>query len=179
MGTGTKTALAGAAVLLSATGHAMAQSRSSFLVSDGLGSLTITQEGALGYRVDLGAAPTMTYLGVTYTVNSVFGFWALSDLDNDFGGTTSFGTWDAHESLAGSGGITGWKTNPNQGIEPGESLLFTFDSLTLADVASFGMHIRVNETLPTGGNTAYFTVPGPASLSLLSAAAIVMPRRRR
>lgn len=172
-------ALLGAAVVLGLSGQAMAQSRSSFLPSDGLGGLTITQETAAQYRVDLGASPTLTYLGTTYTVNSVFGFWALSNLDNDFGGTTSFDVWDAHENLAGSGGITGWKTNPNSGIEASGSETFLFDSLSLADVASFGMHIRVNETLPTGGNTAYFTVPTPGSLALMSVAAVVLPRRRR
>lgn len=172
-------ALLSAVAVLAVSGQAMAQSRSSFLTSDSLGSLTITQETATRYRVDLGAAPTMTYLGVTYTVNSVFGFWGLSNLDNDFADTTSFGTWDAHENLAGSGGISGWKTNPNQGIGPGGSLAFTFDRLVASDVATWGMHIRVNEQLPTGGNTAFFTVPTPGSLALLGLGAVAMPRRRR
>ncbi len=172
-------ALMGAAVVLGMSGQAMAQSRSSFLTLDALTDLSITQETPLAYRVDVGAAPTLSYLGVTYTVNSVFGFWALSDVDNDHADTTSFGDWDASENLSGAGGISGWKTTPNKGIPVGGTLTFTFDRLTLADVSSFGMHIRVNETLPMGGNTAYFTVPTPGSLALMSVAAVVLPRRRR
>lgn len=174
-----RAALLGAAVVLGLTGQAMAQSRSSFLSLDALTDLSLTQETPVQYRIDVGAAPTLTYLGVTYTVNSVFGFWALSDVDNDHADTTSFGVWTADENLSGTGGISGWKTNPNQGIPVGGSQLFTFDRLDVADVAGFGMHIRVNETLPVGGNTAYFTVPTPGPVALLSAAALVMPRRRR
>lgn len=174
-----RAALLGAAVLVSVSGQAHAQSRSSFLSLDALSGLTITQDTSVKYTVQLGAAPTLTYLGVTYTINSMFGFWAVSNLDNDFADTTSFGTWDAHESLSGTGGISGWKTNPNQGTVPGGSQSFTFDRLVAADVATFGMHLRTNEQLPTGGNTAYFLVPAPGPAALLGLSALVMPRRRR
>ncbi len=66
------------AIALSAAGRASAQSSNSFLNADHLSGLTLTQEDPKTFRLDVSSAPTMSYLGVTYHINSVFGLWAIS-----------------------------------------------------------------------------------------------------
>lgn len=173
--------VAAATIAVSAAGRASAQSANSFLNADHLSGLSLTQEDAKTFRLEVTGSPTMSYLGVTYHINSVFGLWAISSTESDFAETSDTGVWDDTENFAGAGGIVGWKTNPNSGLEAGEQKTFQFDRLSSNDVARYGFHIRVNETLPSGGNTAYFTrsIPAPGSLAMLGLGGLVVPRRRR
>jgi hypothetical protein len=101
--------------------------------------------------------------GVEYNITDIFGVWALSN-DDDLAATHSdVGVWNAHEQNAGTGGIAGWKTNPNTGVTPNGSFIWTFDSLNASSVEQHGFHIRLNGNFPGwGGQTGYATVPEPA-----------------
>lgn len=170
-----------AAIAAAALGsNALAQTRSSFQDADEIGGIQVSLITGLTYQVALSGTPQLTIGSTTYNITDVFGFWALSD-DIDLSGSTSgFGVWDSKISNAGTGGIVGWKTNPNTGITPGGSQNFTFNSLAVANVDHFGFHIRVDGTLPSGGNTAYFTdVPAPGSATLAGLGMLLAARRRR
>lgn len=170
-----------AAIAAAALGsHALAQTRSSFQDAQLIGGVNVTLISGLTYKVDLSNNPQLMIGNVLYNITDVFGFWALSDDIDLTGSTSSFGVWNSDASNAGTGGIVGWKTNPNTGITPGGSQNFTFNSLAVADVDHWGFHIRVDGTLASGGNTAYFTdVPAPGAATLAGLGLAVAARRRR
>ena len=170
-----------AAIAAAALGsNALAQTRSSFQDADEIGGIQVSLITGLTYQVSLSNNPQLKIGSTIYDITDVFGFWALSD-DIDLSGSTSgFGVWDSKVSNSGTGGIVGWKTNPNTGITPGGSQNFTFGSLAVGDVDHWGFHIRVDGTLPNGGNTAYFTdVPAPGAATLAGLGLVVAARRRR
>lgn len=169
----------GAGVALAIAGHASAQSANSFLNPSSLSGLSLTQQDPTTFKLAVSASPTITYLGVTYHVNSVFGVWALSGNDSDFAETSDFGDWSDNENFAGTGGIVGWKTNPNDGVGVNQNETFEFDRISLSSVSGFGYHLRVSEPLPGGGNTAYFrSIPAPGSAALFGLTAFAVGRRR-
>ncbi len=172
-------AVSAALALTALAPAALAQSRDSFLIADDFVGITMIELDSTTQRVDLTADPKLIYLGVTYSINSVLGVWALSDFETDFASTTSFGVWNAHKNLSGTGGIAGWKTNPNTGLTPSTGESYAFNSLNRAETSGWGFHIRVNGTLPTGGNTAYFTVPTPGTSALFGLGAALITRRKR
>lgn len=172
-----------AAALLMIAGAASAQSRSSFQDIDAISGITYSTPDDLNFTVTVALAPTMVIGGNLYTINSVFGFWALSNDDNLTPANSNFvdgdgATWAVSNNNGGAGGIAGWSTNPNTGLTVGQSLVFTFTSLT-GTYETVGFHIRTNETLPFGGNTAYFTLPTPGAAALLGLGSLVATRRRR
>lgn len=171
-----------AASIIAVSGSAFAQSRSSFFDADGFIDISITQTGPETWEVAVGAAPQLVFNGDVYLLTDVFGFWVLSDDVDVIGSTSSFGLWSAHQNNSGTGGILGWKTNPNTGITPGNAQSFTFDSLDASTVDRFGLHVRADSDFPFGGNTAYFTfteIPAPGVASLFGLAAVASLRRRR
>ena len=159
------------------TGSAMAQSRSSFLPLEGFSGVQVSLSGST-LSGSLNATPTITYLGVSYQVTDLFGMWALDDNDDLSATGANSSGWNFDSSTSGSGGIFGWKTNPNSGLEPGQSKTFTFASLS-GKPETFGAHIRVAGTLPGGGNTAYFVVPEPASMTILGIGSVMAAVRKR
>ncbi len=170
-----------AAIAAAALGsNALAQTRSSFQDAQFIGGVNVTLISGLTYKVNLSNNPQLKIGNVLYNITDVFGFWALSDDIDLTGSTSSFGVWNSHASNSGPGGIVGWKTNPNTGITPGGSQNFTFSTLAVADVDRWGFHIRVDGTLASGGNTAYFTyVPAPGAATLAGLGLAVAARRRR
>lgn len=171
----------GVALVAACAGTALGQSRSSFFDVDSFSGVTISKTGPLTFDVSLSAAPTVTYLSTTYAITDLFGFWSLRNADPDFttGSGASFGVWDWHRNTSGDGDIAGWKTNPNTGIVPGGTLTFTYTALSQSEIDNFGVHIRVDGTLPFGGNTFHAVVPTPGALALLGVAGLVAGRRRR
>lgn len=170
-----------AVAVLGLSGAASAQTFSSFVAVDSFQNLSVLDLSALSYRVSVGPTPTFTKDGTTYSITDVFGYWALrADMDLT-GATSSFNQWSAHQSNAGIGGIVGWKTNPNTGLTPGTSEVFTFDQLDTPNVSGYGFHVRLNGVFPgTSGNTGYVTlVPAPAAAALLGIAGAVAMRRHR
>ncbi|MBX3095269.1 MAG: PEP-CTERM sorting domain-containing protein [Fimbriimonadaceae bacterium] len=164
------------AMVCSLAASVMAQSRSSFSTALISGVMT-TQTGN---QIDLAVAanPTLTVAGNTYNITEVFAVYAL-DNNDDFSATgTSQNGWSFNSNYAGSGGIAGWKTNPNNGITD-QSLTFNFTS-TVGSAETFGYHLRVDGNLPGGGNTGYFSaVPEPASMIAFGAFALAALRRKR
>ena len=161
---------------------ASAQSRSSFLDVDAFEDVIVmVSNGGLTYDVELGPNPTMEYQGDIFEITDLFGFWALSNDDDLEVVHQNIGVWDAHENQAGTGGIVGWKTNPNTGLTPGDSITFTYDELTTARVEQVGFHIRLDGTFPgASGNTGFATVPEPGSLIALAfAGGLLVIRRKR
>ncbi len=161
--------------LLSAT--AMAQSRSSFQTSNTLTGVTVHKLNATDYSVGLAVGSTISINGSTDTVTDIFGFWALDDNDDLTGTGSTIGQWGFDTNYSGSGGIVGFKTNPNTGITQGGSQTFHFDSLS-GTVEGYGVHVRLanSNTLYTATVAA---VPEPASFAVLGLGAIALIRRKR
>jgi uncharacterized protein (TIGR03382 family) len=170
--------LIAATVVGLAASSAMAQSRSSFLVANNISGITVTNQGGNSYKVSVANGATFTYNSVAYTISAVFGVWALGDANDVTGSTSSFGVWNANSSNAGTGGILGWKTNPNSGIAAAGTQTFTFNSLGAFD--RFGFHVTTTTAFPgTTGVTGYITTPTPGATALLGLGGLVMTRRRR
>lgn len=162
---------------------ASAQTRSSFRDLDALAGVVVDPVGPLSYEVVVSPGATLVYQGNLYTINSVFGFWILSDSDLTPSNASFLdpdgATWHTDNSNSGPGGIAGWDINPNSGIFIGDDpVTFAFNALT-GSPDGYGFHIRVNETLPFGGNTAYFTAPSPGAGALVGLAGLIAARRRR
>ena len=162
---------------------ANAQSRSSFQNVGTIDAIGVGHvSGTKTFTVALGAAPKVTIGGIQYTVQDVFGFWLLSN--SDISSTQSAtGVWNPHSNNAGSGGISGWKTNPNTGLTALQTKSFTFNTLS-SGFNGYGFHVRLasNGVGPECGNTLYVTgsvVPEPASMTALALGAVAMLRRRR
>ncbi len=153
-----------------------AQSISSFHVA-GISGISVLRSGNQ-ITLNVGSAPTLQLGSNSYAVTEVFGVWALDD-NGDMSATNGDQSgWKKSINFAGTGGIAGWKTNPNDGLING-SQVFTYGSLT-GSVESFGYHIRVSGNLPGGGNTAFFRpVPEPGTLAALGAGVALMGRSRR
>lgn len=172
---------------------ALATTRSSFTDVDALANITaITSNAGLTYTVTMAAAPTFTLDSITYNITDVIGFYVLSD-DLNFSplpALLSFGSPGAFSddsSNNGPGAIAGWKSNPNSGLVPGDTLAFTLPaSFPIADIDRLGFHVRLDGTFPgTSGNTGNITfhetprVPAPGACAMLGAAGAIGLRRRR
>lgn len=165
--------------LSAAVACASAQSRSSFAPVANMTGLSSTISG-LTITTTASATPTFMIGSSTYTITEVFGVWALDD-NNDFtaAGSNQSG-FNYNQNYAGTGGIAGWKTNPNQGFV-NDTKSFTYSSLAGTPEA-IGYHVRVSGQLPGGGNTLFVTpeaVPEPATMTALALGAAAMLRRRR
>lgn len=160
---------------------ASAQSRSSFVVVDAINYIIGSKAGNT-LEVAVGLSPSVTIGSTVYQVTEVFGAWLLDDNDDLNGTGVTDGVWDFQKSTSGTGGIVGFKTNPNKGLLPGETKTFTFSTLTGSEEA-LGYHVRFSQNLPSGFNTLYVTspnvVPEPATIAALGAGAIALVRRRK
>lgn len=166
---------------MAVTTGALAQSRSSFLQLSAMQDIFTTQNGNT-ISLQLGLNPTITYQNVVYNVTDAFGVWLLDNNDDLAATGTNQNGWSYHDNYSGSGGIAGWKTNPNSGLTPGTGPLnFTYTTLS-GTPENFGFHLRVAGNFPFGGNTAYFeAVPEPTALAAmgLGLAGLLARRRRR
>ncbi|HRD30537.1 MAG TPA: PEP-CTERM sorting domain-containing protein [Fimbriimonadaceae bacterium] len=155
---------------------AFAQSRSSFTPAT-ISGITVTRTNNQ-LLLNVSATPTIMIGSNVYNVTEVFGVWAL-DNNDDFSATGgNQNGWKFNSNMAGTGGIAGWKTNPNDGLI-NSSLAFNYNTVTGLEEA-YGYHVRVNGTLPGGGNTGFVTaVPEPASMIALGAGLLALARRRR
>ncbi len=168
-------------LLVGGASLSLAQSRSSFQVVTGLTGLNSSLTG-MTLETALGVGSTFILGGDTYTIKDVFGIWLLDD-NNDLAATGSNSSpWSYNDNYAGTGGIAGWKTNPNTGITPGNSQTLTYTSLT-GTPEHFGYHVRLTSNLSGGGSDTLFIqgqpVPEPATMAVLGIGALAMARRRR
>ncbi len=158
-----------------------AQSISSFQNVTSMDGINVTKLTSTSVKLSLAAGASFVYLGNTYTVDRVFGLWALDMNDDMTASGSAQNAWSFDSNYASTGGIAGWKTNPNQGQAPASSQTFNYASLA-GTVEGFGAHIRTVQNLPGGGNTAYFKVaalPEPSSAALIAIGGIGMLIRRR
>jgi hypothetical protein len=176
-------AFATAAIAATVAAPAMATTRSSFFDVSGINGITVTPLAGLSYRVNLSDTPTFSQGGQLFPITDLFGFYALSN-NADFSPLASLapvGTFLNDSTNSGPGGIAGWRANPNRGIHPGESIVFTFDGLDQAHNNQWGFHVRVvGSFLGTAGNTGSITsVPAPTTGALAFVGGLVAWRRRR
>ena len=162
--------------ILSAT--SFAQSRSSFQTPTALSGVTVIKQNATDFTVGLGVGSTISINGFTDTITDIFGFWALDNNDDLTGTGSAIGNWGFDSNYSGSGGIVGFKTNPNTGITQGGSQSFHFNSLSGTD-EGYGVHVRTmnNNTLYVTTNAA--AVPEPATFAVLGLGAVALIRRKR
>lgn len=161
---------------MAVVGFASAQSISSF----NLASFTGVTVNRVGNQISLivGPNPTLTWNSVNYNITEVFAVYALDDNDDMAATGTNQNGWSFDTNFSGTGGIAGWKTNPNNGFV-NDTKVFNYTTLT-GGVEDFGFHFRVGGTFPGGGNTAYFRpVPEPASIAAISLGALGLLARRR
>lgn len=163
-----------------AAAFASAQSRSSFLAVDAIEGIDVSSFG-LDRDVQVGQAPRFQYNGTWYDIVDVFGFWSLSDDDDLVAAGANTGVWGWNSNQSGTGGIAGWKTNPNTGLTAGQNKVFSYDSLNASSVERYGYHVRLDGNFPgTNGNTGYITtVPEPGSMIALGAGLAAFAARRR
>ncbi|MBL8066266.1 MAG: PEP-CTERM sorting domain-containing protein [Chthonomonadaceae bacterium] len=164
----------------------IAQTRNSFLAADSISGISVTTSNAgLTFLVQTSADPTFVYQSVTYHVTKIMGFYNLSDDDDlavsnsDF--TGNFGPWTTNNTNASTGGVAGWKTNPNSSLTVGGSESFTYSSLSLDNVERLGFHVQVDGLFPgTNGNTGNITtVPEPGSIIAFAVGLATFYGRRR
>ncbi|MBL8991638.1 MAG: hypothetical protein JNJ48_08680 [Phycisphaerae bacterium] len=178
--------LATAGALLSAAG-AHATTINSFNTVTGVTGIIVTPSiGSpnLTFNVSLSPGATVTYLSNTYTITDIIGFYMLAPGFNDTGrpALSNFAGFSDDSDNRAAGSIFGWLSNPNQGITQGNSQTFTYPSVAYPNYTEFGFHIRVNGTLPTGGNTFNIRggfVPTPGAGALLGLGGLIAMRRRR
>jgi len=155
------------ASVLALAGAAQAQTRASFLTLNGFSDIFVTPgAGTFEYILSLGPNPTITYLGVDYDVDLVFGFWSISDSGDLMAAGADQNGWDYHESFSN---LAGWK-NPSKSnaVYPNGTLSFSYTTIDTSKIDLFGAHIRVKGLLPTGGDTAHFElVPEPSSVAAM------------
>lgn len=168
------------ALIAGSVGLASAQSRSSFQLVTGLTGLSSSLNGL---TLDTALANNASFMlnSQQYVITDVFGIWLLDD-NNDFTASgPSFNVWSSHSNYAGTGGIAGWKTNPNTGLTPGQSNSLTFSSMS-GQAEGVGYHVRIAGQLPGGSNTLYIqnsAVPEPASMAALGIGVAALIRRRK
>lgn len=182
------TALLSVALVAASCGTALATTRSSFLGVEAITDVTVvTSNGGLTFTVSMGANPRFTAGGTDYPIRDLIGFYALSDDDDLISSVSNFsalgGTWSDDSSNASTGGIAGWKTNPNTGFQTGESIAYTFDTLSTERVERVGFHVRLFDGFFPGttGNTGNITlvVPSGSAAGVFGAAGVLAVRRRR
>lgn len=178
--------------LATAAGTASATTYSSFLTGTTINGISITPPVVspnLSFTVTLAAAtPTpgsFTYLGNTYTITDIIGFYLLAPGYNDptQPALVTIGNFADDSDSHSPGSISGWRSNPNQGITAGGSTVFTFPSIDYAHYTQIGFHVRISGTFPgTTGNTGNITgtlVPTPGAAALLGLGGLAISRRRR
>jgi hypothetical protein len=184
-----------AAVLSVAVGSsAFATTRSSFTTIQSITGVTaITSNAGFTYTVSLGANPSFMLNDISYTITDVIGFYLLSDDQNlvPLPALSNFGPpgfFVDDSTNNGIGGVAGWKSNPNDGLVPGESLAFTLPAdFPIASIDTIGFHVRLDGLFPgTTGNTGNIAVvrsddvvPTPGACALLACGGLCWPRRRR
>ena len=179
-------AFATVATLLAAAG-AQATTINSFNTVTSVTGITVTPSiGSpnLTFNVSLSPGATVTYLSNTYTITDIIGFYVLAPGFNDTGrpALANFAGFSDDSDNRGAGSISGWRSNPNQGITQGNSQTFTYPSIAYPNYSEFGFHVRVAGTLPTGGNTFNIRggfVPTPGAGALLGLGGLIAMRRRR
>ncbi|MEP0765491.1 MAG: PEP-CTERM sorting domain-containing protein [Fimbriimonadia bacterium] len=155
------------AAALAVGGVVQAQTKASFLPLDSFSDIFVSPgAGTFEYILSLGPNPTITYLGIDYDVDLVFGFWAISDSGDLAASGVAQNGWSYHES---SYDLAGWKDpSKSAAVYPNGSLSFSYTAIDTSKIDDFGMHIRVVGALPDGANTAHFRlVPEPGSLAAI------------
>ncbi len=178
-------AIAVAAVAGSAV-PALATTRSSFSAVDAITNATaVPSNGGFTHTVSLSAGATFSIGSNVYSITDIIGFYLLSD-DLDFSpllGLPASGAFSDDSTNSGTGGIQGWRSNPNAGISVGNTHVFNFPANTdIGATDRLGFHVRVNGTFPgTSGNTGNITlIPTPGVAALWSVVGLAAaPRRRR
>lgn len=168
------------ALALGSVALSSAQSRNSFQLVTGLAGLTSSLNG-LTLDTALSNNASFVLNSQQYFITDVFGIWLLDDNDDFSASGPDIAQWNAHSNLSSTGGIAGWKTNPNTGLTPGQSNSLTFTSIT-GQSEGYGYHVRIDGQLPGGSNTLYIqgaAVPEPASLAALGIGAAALARRRK
>lgn len=172
-----------AAVVAAGASVASATTRSSFLDVPVINGISVVPLAPLSFRVTLQPGASFSLGGTTYPIQNLIGFYALSNA-TDFTPLVSLptiGNFRDDSTNSGPGGVQGWKSNPNQGLNIGDTLDFTFPSLDAAKFEQVGYHVRLSDTLfpGTSGNTGNITLVPTSGTTAAALVALAGTRRRR
>lgn len=179
--------MAASAIAIAAQ-SASATTINSFLSVGSISGITVLPLVAspnLSFTVTLNAGATFELSGTTYNITDIIGFYLLAPGYNDGaqGALAVTGGFSDDSDARAAGSIYGWRSNPNDGITPGNSLTFTFPSISYADYTQIGFHVILDGTFPgTSGNTGNITgtvVPTPGAAALIGLGGLAVARRRR
>ncbi|MFN8220855.1 MAG: PEP-CTERM sorting domain-containing protein [Fimbriimonadales bacterium] len=162
---------------LALSAMASAQSRSSFQTVTNTTGIVTTING-VQLTLNVAAVPTFVLNSTTYHVTEVFGVWALDNNDDMTGTGSTQNGWGFDSNYSGTGGIAGWKTNPNSGFV-NNTKVFNYTTLN-GTYENVGYHVRIAEQFQ-GSNTLYIenAVPEPGTIAALGLGAVALIRRRK
>lgn len=159
-----------------------AQNRNAFKQMDAIVGLTVTkaqtQQGTT-FTVAVAQDAHIVRNGRTQKVDTVDGFWLLSD-HSDLGAVQSaMSHYDARSNTGGGSSAYGFETQLKNGIKAGQTCTFTYTKVDKPNgIDCFGFKVKCGG-VPSHICDPCKCVPEPASMAAIGTGLVALIRRRR
>lgn len=167
---------------LMAIGLASAQNRNAFKQMDSIIGVTVTRaqtQQGIAFTVSMGQNAQVVRNGKSHTLEAIDGFWLLSN-SGDLGAVQGVvAKYDAHSNNSGGTSAYGFQTQLKNGIRAGESMTFTYSSITNESVlAHFGFKVKASG-VPAHIYDDAAPVPEPATMAAVGLGLLAIRRRAK